>query len=171
MSVILVAGLISFCRYQSPCIKNADITHQNGWQDVFDVKAERKLESCSFVPGAYYVFSARQANSAEWREVMTFRHDDPKENFGESIQIVNSKVAFIFMGWKSAITFDSGKTWNLWNAEEDIENWKGVNYRLIEKMSVSENGEGVMILNPLPDRNEPKELYTSDFGKTWKQTK
>jgi len=58
--VILLASLIVFCRYKEPCIGNVDLTRQNGWQGVFDVKAERKLEKCSFVPGAYYVFSSRQ---------------------------------------------------------------------------------------------------------------
>jgi hypothetical protein len=169
--VILLAGLIAFCRYKEPCIGNVDLTRQNGWQGVFDVKAERKLEKCSFVPGAYYVFSSRQGQLENWQEIMTFRHDDPIDISSENIHTVNDKVAFVFLGWKAAVTSDAGMTWNLWSAEKDIVNWRGVNYGLIEKINMLENGNGTMILDPIPDRNEPKELYTSDFGKTWKETK
>jgi len=102
---------------------------------------------------------------------MTFRHDDPIDISSENIHIVNDKVAFVFLGWKAAVTSDAGMTWNLWSAEKDIVNWRGVNYGLIEKINMLENGNGTMILDPIPDRNEPKELYTSDFGKTWKETK
>ena len=171
ISIILIACAVVFLRYQSPCLEKTNLTYQNGWQDAFDIKAERKLEKCSFVPGAYFVFSSRQGSSENWREIMTFRHDDPTNITDKNIQIVNNKIAFVFTGWKAAVTSDAGKTWNLWDAEKDIPNWKGVNYGLIEEIRMSENGEGIMTLNPIPDRNEPKQLFTSDFGRTWKQTK
>jgi hypothetical protein len=171
VSIIFLASVIGFCRYKTPCVGNIDITHQNGWQGIFDVKVERKREKCGFVPGAYYTFSSREGNSENWREIMTFRHDDPIDVSSENIHIVNDKIAFVFMGWKAAVTSNAGKTWNLWSAEKDVVNWKGVNYELIEKINMSENGNGIMILNPIPDRNEPKMLFTTDFGKTWNQTK
>ena len=171
ISIILLASLIIFWRYQSPCLHNTDQTFQNGWQNVFDVKIERKIERCSFVPGAYYVFSSRQGNSENWREVMTFRHDDLVDISSSNIQIINDKIAFVFIGWKAAVTTDAGKTWNLWNAEKEIPNWQCCNYSLIEELRMSGNGEGGMNLDPIPGRNEPKELSTSDYGKTWKQTK
>ncbi len=164
--IILMAGLISFS-----CIGEVDKTFQNGWQDDFEVKVERKLEKYGFVPGAYYIFSSRHSKSENWQEIMTFRHDDPLDIPKESIQIINDKVAVVFMGWKAAVTSDAGKTWDIWNAEKDILDWKGVNYGLIEKITMAEDGNGIMILDPIPNRNEPKELYTTDFGKTWKQTK
>lgn len=171
ISIVLLASLIVFWRYQNICIQNTDQTYQNGWQGVFDVKVERRLEKCSFVPGAYYIFSSRQENSNNWREIMTFRHDDPIDVSDENIHIINDKIAFVFMGWKAAVTSDGGKNWNLWNAEKDIQNWQCCNYGMIEKLRISENGEGIMIFNPIPSGNEPKELSTYDFGKTWKQTK
>lgn len=171
ISIILLACLVVFLRYQTPCIENTDYTLQNGWQGIFDVKVERKREKCSFVPGAYYVFSSRQGSSENWQEIMTFRHDDPIEVPDKNVRIVNDKVALIFMGWKSAVTLDSGKTWNLWDAEKEIPNWQCCPYGLIKEVTMSENGEGIIILDVRPGKNQPKELFTSDFGKTWKQTK
>lgn len=169
--VISLASLIAYCRYKEPCVGNIDLTHQNGLQGVFYIKVERKLEKCNFVPGAYYIFSSRRESQANWQEIMTFRHDDPIDVPKDNIQIVNEKVAVIFMGWKAAVTYDAGKNWNLWNAEKDIPNWKCCNYGLIEKINIDENGNGSMLLDPIPNRNESKELYTSDFGKSWKYTK
>ena len=174
ISIILLACLISFWRFQNPCIENVDKTYQNGWQGSFDIKVERIPETCSFgtaFAGANFIFSARQSGSNDWQEIITFRHDTPIDISSKNIRIVNDKIAFVFMGRKAAVTSDAGKTWNLWDAKKDIENWKGANYEFIEKINMSENGDGIMILDSIPNKNEPKELFTSNFGKTWKQTK
>ncbi len=148
------------------CEGEVDRVYEDGRQDVFVVKIEKRPETCGFVAGAYYKFLT-QYKSGDWKEIMTFRHDDPIDPSSKNIQIINERIAVVSMGWKAAVTSDSGKTWNLWDAQSDLPNWKAPNYFLIDEITMSQHGEGKMVLDPIQNRNEPKELVTSDFGKTW----
>jgi hypothetical protein len=165
--IVLIAGLFYFFQKNDFCIGKTNSTYQNGWQGSFEVKVERKPEKCGIVAGAYYIFSSRQGASGNWQDIMMFRHDDPIDIPKENLQIVNDKVAFVFMGWKAAITSDAGKTWNLFDAEKSSEFRNLVNYRLIEKVEILPNGTGKMILDPVSNEDKTIELYTSDFGKNW----
>ena len=120
--IIAIAGVAGFCTYLGDCEGEVDHVYQDGWQDVFVVKIERRPETCGFMPGAYYKFLT-QYKSGEWKEVMSFRHDDPIDPSDKSIQIINERIAVVSMGWKAAVTSDSGKTWNYWNARLDLPNW------------------------------------------------
>src|SRR2546427_11387216 len=56
--------------------------------------------------GAYYVF---QTGASEgWREIMTFRHDDPVEIPRGQIRFVGDRIGYAFMGWMYAVTTDGG---------------------------------------------------------------
>ncbi len=173
ISVILLAVLAAFCRYQEPCLGNIDITHQNGWQGIFVIKVERRLEKCKLLPGAHYTFLSRRGNSENWQEIMTFRYDDPIGVSSENIHIVNDKVAYIFLIDRYAVTTDSGKTWKIWDAEKDLTDWKRAedeypNWARIVEINIAENGSGKMKLERLSGKKGLIiELNTDDFGKTW----
>jgi|SRR5215467_5465031 len=122
----------------------------------------------TFVGGAYYDFRATPVNSENWETIMTFRHDDPVPIPRGNVRFVNNEVAYAFMGCKYVITSDSGKTWNLWNAEKDLPGWQCCNYQLIDEVQLNPDGLGRMILKPIRGRRgELPELRTTDFGRHW----
>ena len=124
-------------------------------------------EHGGFVPGAYYRFESR-GDGKNWVTAMEFRHDDPVPIPRQNVRFLTPESAFVFMGWKYAITTDGGKRWRVWNAETDLAGWHCCNYRLIRQVELSQNGRGKMILSPIQDRpGEVPELVTSDFGVHW----
>jgi hypothetical protein len=125
-------------------------------------------KNSGFVAGAYYRFESRSNDRKDWVTVMQFRHDDPVPIPKENAKFLNSDAAFLFMGWKYAVTTDAGKHWQVWNAEKDLAGWQCCNYGLIKQVELSQNGSGKMILNTIPGRRgEVAELFTSDFGDHW----
>ena len=124
-------------------------------------------ENGGFVPGAYYVFRSASVGSDNWRDVMTFRHDDPNPILRDRVRFVNDRVGFVFMGWTYAVTTDAGATWFLWDSSRDLPNWKCCNYGLIQDVHLESDGTGTMTLHVIPDRGEVPQLRTKDFGRHW----
>jgi hypothetical protein len=161
-----------------PCVESADYTYQNGWQgkNAFEIKAERMPERCILFPvtgGANYIFSSRQGTSENWQQIMTVHRDDPVEIPNESIEILNEKIAYIFMANKYAVTTDRGKTWKIWDAQKDLIDWKRTrdkypNWASIERIYLRQDGSGEMKLDRFYSKeNLIKDLHTKDFGKNW----
>ena len=135
---------------------------------TFKLRVDRCAEENSFVPGAYYVFQSAPSNSDAWREIMTFRHDDPVPIPREQVRFVNDRVGYAFMGWMSAVTTDGGASWSVWSADKDLPKLQCCNYQLIKDMRLEPDGTGVMILNPISQsRGEAPELRTKDYGRHW----
>jgi len=137
--------------------------------ETFRVRIEQHSERGAIpVGGAYYVFRVASHGSESWRDVMTFRHDDPVPIPREQVRFVNGRVGYVFMGWMYAVTTDGGVSWSIWDAAKDLPNWACCNYRLIKNVSLEADGTGVMILQPVPQRRgEVPELKTNDFGRHW----
>jgi hypothetical protein len=124
-------------------------------------------ENGGFVGGAYYVFRSA-VEGDDWKEIMTFRHDDPVAIPRGQIRFVNDDVGYVFMGWMYAVTTDGGSNWSVWNAEKDLPNWRCCNYRLIQDVLIAQDGVGTMRLRPIPQRQgEVPELRTKDYGRHW----
>jgi hypothetical protein len=120
------------------------------------------------VPGAYYKFESSDAAKNQWREIATFRHDDPVPIPREQVRRINHKVAYLFMGWMYAVTTDGGKSWTVWNAKRDLPGWQCCNYRLIGDVMLNADGTGTMMCNVIDTaRGEVPRLLTRDFGRTW----
>jgi hypothetical protein len=135
---------------------------------TFRVRVDAHSEEHVFLPGAYYVFRSAPAGSDHWRDVMTFRHDDPNPIPRDQVRFVNDRVGFVFMGWMYAVTSDGGATWSVWNAGNDLPNWQCCNYRLITDVKLNVDGTGTMTLHPIQDRRgEVPQLRTKDFGRHW----
>lgn len=137
--------------------------------EVFKVRVTSYAEeSAGFVGGAYYVFESASVESDNWREIMTFRHDDPIPIPRDQVQFLGDKTAYVFMGWMYAVTTDGGSAWSLWNAETELPKWKCCNYKLIRNVQIRPNGVGTMRLDPIPERQgEVPELHTKDYGFNW----
>jgi len=122
-----------------------------------------------FVAGAYYLFESAPIGSTNWREVMTFRHDDPIPIPRDQVRFLGDQIGYVFMGWKYAVTTNAGKDWSVWTAERDLPNWQCCNYRLIRNVTMAGDGKGIMQLNPIQDRRgEIPELRTNDYGRHWR---
>ncbi len=119
------------------------------------------------VNGAYYVFRSAPVESNVWRDIMTFRHDDPNPIPRDQVRFLNERVAFVFMGWMYAVTTDAGVTWTVWDSSRDLPKWQCCNYRLVKDVKLEPDGTGTMTLNVIPDRGEVPVLHTKDFGRHW----
>lgn len=121
------------------------------------------------VPGGHYRFEANTGDDTV--EAMTFRHDDPLPVPDECVVQVNKQVAFVFMGWKYAVTTDAGVSWSVWDAALDLPGFRAkehANYRFIDSVTLNADGNGIMHINPIrwpPD----KTLVTRDFGRSWQR--
>ncbi|HBB96488.1 MAG TPA: hypothetical protein DC054_13960 [Blastocatellia bacterium] len=136
---------------------------------TFKLRVDRHAEVGGFgaIAGAYYVFRSAPVGSDVWRDIMTFRHDDPNPIPRDQARFLNDHVAFVFMGWMYAVTTDSGASWSVWDSSRDLPKWRCCNYRLIQSVHLEADGTGTMTLNVIPDRGEVPQLRTKDFGRTW----
>ena len=141
------------------------------WESIgksLKFRVEEYGETNTYVAGAYYDFRYTLVGSENWSTIMTFRHDDPVPIPRKNVRFVNDQIAYVFMGWKYAITTDSGKTWSLWNAETDLPGWRCCNYELIGDIDIRPNGSGKMTTNQILGRSgELPVLHTTDFGRHW----
>lgn len=171
LTICLVAlGVIGFLTWYTlpgPAERPSEVADISGPTLTVRISAYPEKNG-GFVAGAYYRFESRSRDRKDWVTVMQFRHDDPIPIPKENAKFLNSEAAFLFMGWKYAVTTDGGKHWRVWNAEKDLAGWQCCNYGLIKQVELSQNGNGKMILDPIPGRRgEVAELFTSDFGDHW----
>jgi len=166
-AILIVALVVAFVGITKPWIGDVTETWQAGNGSI-KVRVENRAENLAWLPGAYYVFQTMPPGSNRWREIMTFRHDDPGPIPRGNARLVGDKVGYLFMGWMYAVTTDGGVTWSVWNAEKDLPNWDCCNYGLIKDVNIESDGTGKMILSPISGRRgEVPELRTNDFGRHW----
>lgn len=135
--------------------------------NVFKIRVTAYAEeNGGFVGGAYYVFESAPVQSDSWREIMTYRHDDPDPIPRDQVRFVKDKIGYVFMVYKYAVTTDGGATWQAWDIVEDLPNWKN-NRAAIKDVKIGEDGIGVMSLTPFSDRPKLTELFTKDYGRHW----
>jgi len=167
MIITLVALVIAAIGITKPWIGGVTETWESQSQH-FKIRVDRRAERDAFLPGAFYVFQSAASDSGQWREVMTFRHDDPVPIPREQVGFVNDRVGYVFVGWMYAVTTDGGETWTVWDAGKDLPNWVCCNYGLIKGVRLEPDGAGVMTLDPIPQRRgEVPELRTKDYGRHW----
>lgn len=166
--VMIVVAIDSGCDLLSKPRRGDKINER--WEtrnETFKVRVTAYAEeNGGFVGGAYYVFESTPLGSDTWREIMTFRHDDPVPIPREHVRFVNDRVGYVFMVYKYAVTTDGGATWQTWDIVGDLPEWQN-NRAAIKDVKISENGVGVMSLNPFSDRPKVTELFTKDYGRHW----
>ena len=164
LSLIAIVGYQSLYRSRNGKILDKWETRNNS----FRVRVISYAEKRGFVPGAYYVFESSPVMSDQWREIMTFRHDDPVPIPRNQVRFVSEQVGYIFMGWMFAVTTNGGSDWSVWHADIDLPGWECCNYKLIKSVTILSDGSGEMILSPIPGRKgEVPTLQTKDYGRHW----
>ena len=134
----------------------------------FKIRIDRHAErNGGFVPGAYYVFQSATSDSDAWREITTYRFDDPINIPRENVRFANEKVAYVFMIDMYAVTEDGGASWNIYDIDDYLPKDSKCGY--IEDLQVDENGIANVKLKCYAELNSFKALETNDFGKTWRE--
>ncbi len=164
ISIALVVAVVGIAK---PWIGDITETWETGHGSI-KVRVENRAENFAWLPGAYYVFESSPPGSNSWREIMTFRHDDPGQIPRENVRFVSDQVAYVFMGWMFAVTADGGATWSVWDAVKDLHQGCA-NYSLIKDVDIAPDGAGVMSLNSDAPGCGDKlhQLQTRDYGKQW----
>jgi hypothetical protein len=138
----------------------------------FKIRVNNHIERGGFMPGAtagaYYDFQTAAVGSDDWREIMTFRHDDPIDIPKNKVHFANEKVASVFMGWMYAVTTDGGNSWRVSKMWDFLPDSEKCLYGCIEDLRIETNGRGEAKLNIIASpKYTLKILETNDFGKTW----
>ena len=165
--LLAVVGGLQICNRPT---RGAVIEQLQSDNKRFRVRVTAYEETGVNVNGAYYLFEAASSGSDQWREIMTFRHDDQPKIQTDQVRFINDDIGYVFMGWMYAVTTDAGATWTVWSAEKDLRDWQCCNYKLISDVIIASDGRGVMKLNPVAGRRgEVAELQTNDYGRHWTQ--
>lgn len=117
-----------------------------------------------YMVGGYYVFESR-APQGSWNKFMSFRHDDRILIPHDHVRFIDDSKAFVFLGWKYAVTTDSGKTWNVWEPDNNQSGWRRCAYDYLIAATVNRDGSGVLSLNSRCA--PPSRLRTTDYGRHW----
>ena len=121
-------------------------------------------ERRSLVSGGIYRFEAAPAGSG-WRDIMDFRHDDPVGIPKENVRFVSDHIAYVFMGWKYAVTTDGGQTWSVWDGTKKLRAYC-CDFDAIRAVTIAQDGSGRMTLHSSA-KPEILSLTTKDFGQHW----
>lgn len=137
----------------------------------FKIRVNKHAESNGgFVPGAYYVFQSSVSGTDNWREIMTFRHDDMVEIPREQIRFANEQVAYVYMGWMYAVTTDGGAKWNVSAISDLIPDGSNCGYDCIKDFQIDSNGMGEAKLRLIGNTKNGLKVYEiTDFGKSWRE--
>jgi hypothetical protein len=166
-AILIIALIVAAVSITWPRIGRVTETWQTERGSI-KVRVENRAENWAVVPGAYYVFQSMPPGATEWREIMTFREDDPRSIPRESIRFLNERVGYVFMGWMYAVTTDGGSTWSVWDAEKSLTHWECCPYGLIEDVRLAPDGTGTMVLSPDAHRRfKVPALHTTNFGRNW----
>ena len=166
--VLIFALLLSACMPTSRPERGNLISQWETQNNAFKIRISEYEEKGALLNGAYYVFESAPLNLDSWKHIMTFRHDDQVGIPKDKTRFVGEQIGYTFMGWVCAVTKDGGATWAVWDAKKDLADWQCCNYALIGDLSISQEGKGVMRLDPIRERTgEVPELRTTDYGQHW----
>ena len=133
--------------------------------EVLSIKIETYQNKDFMKFGVLHNYFYRNSSMDKWVHFFDFEEDD-MIHFNPNQLIIQNNLTFFYIGWFYIVSLDNGLNWFIWNAEEDLLNYKGRNYNLIEKVKIdSKTGEGIMFLNVI--RYDCPCLVTKDFGRTW----
>jgi hypothetical protein len=149
-----------------PHLPPDDLKYWNYLNDTFKVRYRAFDYQIVEPKGTYYAFEQYDKEFDEWECIFTLQRDEVPTEPEAKARVVLEKVAYTFLGWKYAVTVDSGKTWQVWDGEDAIPEWQCCDGNLIQAVQVSKDGAGEMSVQP--DKPKPIfKLYTKDYGQHW----
>jgi photosystem II stability/assembly factor-like uncharacterized protein len=120
--------------------------------------------------GATYVFFLTEDRGAAWRQVYSFRLDEPWEPNCQNLNSLNDRLTWIWIGKALFfVTHDGGETWTKWTPNQTWSNSERTCRDGVEIQGITFEGEeiGYMKLRPIC---EISELYSEDGGVSWRKS-
>jgi len=136
----------------------------------FKIKIDAHYETGVYLGGAYFVLSSASAETGEFREIVWSKEDDPHPVDEQQFHFINEQTGFPANDQVFAVTVDSGQTWNVWKATEQLKDWH-YSYTSIKNVSIEPDGKGLMTLVPFPEKFSSPEFQTNEYGKNWSLVK
>lgn len=166
IAILVILGIAYSLSQRHPRIGQREIERWETANDTFRIRVTaHPEENGGVVGGAYYVFWCVREGEANWREIMTVRHDDPVKIPREQVRFISDQVGYVFMLYNYAVTVDGGITWFVWYGPEDLPHWRQTRAN-IDNVRILPDGTGTMALKSSTDLAAP-ELHTKDYGKHW----
>jgi hypothetical protein len=166
--VVLLAIFLSGCIGKGQILETWQTSHAS-----LLIRIDKHQEIGGFMPtlnGAYYVFHSKPADSDQWHEIMTFRHDDSIDIPKNNVHFAGDKITSVFMGWMYAVTTDGGDNWRVSNIWDFLSNGEKCLYRCIEDLKIEASGTGEIKLHIIAgSKDNLKILKTNDFGESWRE--
>ena len=121
-----------------------------------------------FMPHYYFAFEVENPVSPQWREILTWKVDDPIPIQRQQVQFVTDSIVYAFGNAKYVVSTDSGLTWSEWDAARELQNRQAYTIR---EVHVARNGTGGLVVKcRTRTDSELLRLRTSDFGVHWTPT-
>lgn len=164
----LALGLVLWGIYNFSFERGAVIDRWEVSNHEFKLCVTAYRERAIFTPGAFYVFQWAERDSDNWHEILTVQTDEPIPIPREKVRFVNDRIAYLFMSRYYAVTTDSGRTWNIWDAEQQLPYRQHNLWPSVKEVHLQTDGVGKMSLPPLVDQGEEVPLlHTTDYGRHW----
>jgi hypothetical protein len=122
-------------------------------------------KSSAFIAGSFYFFDSGSSKAGPWMNVMTVHLDDPDPVPSNNVRFVNSKLAYVFLYDKLAVTTDAGTSWSSWELAQANAEWR-LKRAIIRDVILSADGSGTMAIEVFASAAKIG-LRTYDFGKSW----
>src|SRR5262249_15580778 len=88
---------------------------------VSDKQTSLVLSEC------YFVVEYAPAGTESWRELATDITDNDTPIPSDHIRFIDDMTAYVFLWRVFASTTDGGRTWSVWDAREEVPDWKCCN--------------------------------------------
>jgi len=123
-------------------------------------------EPVMILPQYVFVLQASDTRPDHWREIMSWRVNDPIPIQRKQVKRLDRNVVYAFGNWLYAVTTDGGVSWSRWDGKR---HFRKSTFVLIKSVTMRSNGEGTMRVSYKPDPNTFAEqwLATDDFGQHW----
>jgi hypothetical protein len=137
----------------------------DGSQFWIRVTEHPEAKSLAFVGGSFYFFYSGPSEAGPWTNIMTVHLDDPDPIPSSNVVFVNSKVGYVFLYDKLAVTSDAGRSWSSWELAQANAEWRPKR-AVIRDVALSADGSGTMTIEVFASAAK-LQLHTHDFGRSW----
>jgi hypothetical protein len=137
----------------------------DGSQFWIRVTEHPEAKSLAFIAGSFYFFYSGPSETGPWTNIMTVHMDDSDPIPSSNVLFVNSKVGYVYLYDKLAVTLDAGHTWSSWELGQASAEWRPKR-AIIRGVILSADGTGTMAIEVFASAAKIN-LHTHDFGRSW----
>jgi hypothetical protein len=116
---------------------------------------------------SYYSISSQPKFLNTKNVIFTLLLDQRLDTLKSPVTFIKDNVICVYSGWRYAVSFDKGFSWDTWNAR-DVRPLSVFSDLLIRAVDIKPTGTGTMKLYDNVS-DSTLILYTNNYGKTWKE--